>query len=102
MPRHDPDPAVRAQAWLALGQTDDDRARARIAEALRFERDPLQVAHLASATRNAIATAPPEWISDVALPFARRRIASSDRPEQERARWETVLRQRGEEGFDPW
>lgn len=90
----DDDPAVRAQALLAIGQVDDDRARERLAEATRQEGDATYDMHLAGGLQNALAHAPTDWIERVALPYARRRIAEASRPEYERTQWIEALRGR--------
>jgi len=88
----DADPAVRAQALIALGATDHPRARERLAEEAKKEGDHTREAHLAGGILNALAAAPDPWVYQVAIPFARRRIANASEPEVERRRWEETLR----------
>jgi hypothetical protein len=88
---NDSDPAVRAQGLLALGQIDTEGARNRLAEESRKEGDSLQNAHVSGGIQNALAHAPERWVHEVAIPFARRKIAGSQNPEHERRMWREAL-----------
>lgn len=91
----DPDPRVRAQTLLALGQIDNDRARSRLEEAMGRdpESDPVFDMHLAGGVRNALSFAPPDWVDRCALPLAKRRILGATDRERapETDRWRRAL-----------
>ena len=97
----DEDPAVRAQALIALGQIDHPRARDRLAEATMAADDegPLFAQHLASGIRNALHDAPLSWVRDVAIPYAARQIlgATDQRRPGEVERWRTAFLRRDAE-----
>lgn len=88
---NDPDAGVRAQGLLALGQVDTEGARNRLADESRKEGDSLQIAHVSGGIQNALARAPKRWVLEVAIPFARRKIAGSQDPEHERRMWRETL-----------